>query len=69
IRAKRRHKELISRGETATYADILAGIGDRDKRDMERPVAPLIPAEDAIRIDTGKYSIDQMVEQAITFIV
>jgi cytidylate kinase len=69
IRAKRRHKELISRGETATYADILDGIGDRDKRDMERPVAPLIPAEDAIMIDTGKYTIDQMVEQAIAYIV
>ncbi len=36
---------------------------------MERPVAPLIAAEDAILIDTGKYTIDQMVEQAITFIV
>jgi cytidylate kinase len=69
IRAQRRHKELISRGETATYADILAGIADRDRRDMNRPVAPLKPAEDAIRINTGKYAIDQMVEQAMTYIV
>jgi cytidylate kinase len=69
IRAQRRHKELIFRGETATYADILAGIADRDKRDMNRPVAPLKPAEDAIRINTGKYAIDQMVEQAMTYIV
>jgi len=69
IRAQRRHKELISRGETATYADILAGIAARDNRDMNRPVAPLKPAEDAIRINTGKYAIDQMVEQAMTYIV
>mgnify|MGYP001595331497 FL=1 len=69
IRAQRRHKELISHGETATYADILAGIAARDNRDMNRPVAPLKPAEDAIRINTGKYAIDQMVEQAMTYIV
>jgi cytidylate kinase len=36
---------------------------------MNRPVAPLKPAEDAIRINTGKYAIDQMVEQAMTYIV
>lgn len=69
IRADRRYQELISRGESAKYADIKAGLAARDDRDMRRPIAPLKPAQDAIMINTGLMSIDQMVKQAITYIV
>lgn len=69
IRADRRYQELISRGESAKYADIRAGLAARDDRDKSRPIAPLKPAIDAIMVNTGHMSIDQMVKQAITYIV
>jgi CMP/dCMP kinase len=51
-RARRRHRELLSRGEAAAYEAILADIQRRDERDMTRSAAPLKPAEDAVILDT-----------------
>ena len=51
-RARRRHAELVGRGEPAELAAILADIRRRDARDMNRPVAPLRPAADAVVLDT-----------------
>ena len=65
IRAERRYKELLLAGETAIYADVLAAIKERDHRDMTREVAPLRPADDAIHIDTGTFTVDEMVERAV----
>lgn len=52
VRASRRAEELRSRGEQAIYAAVLAGLKARDERDSGRSEAPLLPAEDAIRLDT-----------------
>jgi len=51
-RARRRHSELIARGEPADYTLILDDIRRRDARDMTRSAAPLKPAEDAVILDT-----------------
>jgi cytidylate kinase len=51
-RARRRHRELLARGEAADYEAILADIRRRDERDMTRSAAPLKPAADAVVLDT-----------------
>lgn len=53
IRAERRHKELIALGESVNIAQILREIQIRDDRDQNRSVAPLVPAHDAVSIDTS----------------
>lgn len=67
-RARRRCKELQAKGETVTLAAILRDIQERDHRDMNRPVAPLKPADDASIIDSTNMSIDA-VFQAILQLV
>ncbi len=59
-RASRRVKQLQGMGLDAKISDILANIQARDKRDMERTVAPLKPAEDAYVIDSSTLSIDEV---------
>ncbi len=53
VRAERRHRELLARGEQSIYMVALAEMNERDRRDSTRAVAPLRPAEDAILIDTS----------------
>lgn len=58
VRAERRWKELHARGEPVTLAQVEAEIAARDRRDAERPVAPLRPAPDAHLLDTTALSIE-----------
>lgn len=51
-RAERRHRELVTRGETIDFRSVLEEISERDRRDSERAWAPLRQAEDAVVIDT-----------------
>ncbi|MEG1153687.1 MAG: (d)CMP kinase [Ruthenibacterium sp.] len=51
-RARRRHAELVQRGETASYETVLADVKQRDYNDTHRAIAPLKAAADAITIDT-----------------
>jgi CMP/dCMP kinase len=51
-RARRRHRELLNRGEPAEYQTILDDIRRRDERDMSRSTAPLKAAADAMTLDT-----------------
>ncbi len=64
-RAKRRYKQLIGKGIDAILPDLLRDLKERDKRDTERVISPLKPAEDAIVIDTTDLSIDQVVNQVL----
>lgn len=64
IRAHRRYKELINRGEHVLYENILSDVYKRDERDAQRQEAPLLPAKDAFIIDTSTFSPDQVFEQA-----
>jgi len=59
-RARRRHREILERGEEADYKEVLAAMRRRDKIDSEREAAPLRPADDAIIIDTTKLNIAQV---------
>ncbi|MEM7407133.1 MAG: (d)CMP kinase [Pseudomonadota bacterium] len=62
-RARRRHKQLIDKGVGASLADLSAEIEERDRRDRERQVAPLRPAQDAVFIDTTGVPVDEVIRQ------
>ncbi len=62
-RARRRWKELMERGIEEDFEKILESIKIRDEQDSGRDIAPLIPAEDAIIIDTTNLSIEDVVER------
>ena len=65
VRARRRFEELRAKGEPAIYARVLADIETRDKRDANRGVAALKPADDAIEIDTSDLDADRVFEKAL----
>ena len=56
-RAQRRYKELIDKGEDVSLRALAKQVRDRDARDMNREVSPLIAADDAVTIDTSKMSV------------
>ena len=61
-RARRRHKQLKEKGFDVNLADLSVEITERDARDSQRAVSPLIPANDAMVIDTTDLSIQDVVE-------
>jgi CMP/dCMP kinase len=65
-RALRRYNQLKGRGISVTLGDLIEELRERDKRDQERVVAPLKPAEDAICIDTDHLTIEQVVEKILS---
>jgi CMP/dCMP kinase len=56
-RARRRHAELVQRGQHRPYREVLAEMRRRDKIDSERAIAPLHPAVDAVIIDTTRLGV------------
>jgi len=58
VRAKRRTDELIAKGQKADFATILKEIQQRDYQDMNRPIAPLKQAKDAVLLDTSQLDIE-----------
>ncbi|MDE2319341.1 MAG: (d)CMP kinase [Rhodospirillales bacterium] len=58
-RAKRRQAEFIAKGEHIPLADVIADVAARDEADRRRTASPLIPAEDAILIDTTTLNADE----------
>lgn len=62
IRGERRLNQLKERGINANLRGLICDIEERDARDMQRKNAPLVPADDAMIIDTGKLSIDEVVD-------
>lgn len=67
-RAKRRVKQLQEKGFNANFDKILAEIKERDFRDRNRDVAPLIPAKTALVLDSTHLSIDDVINQALDYI-
>ncbi|MGN5764019.1 MULTISPECIES: (d)CMP kinase [Acinetobacter] len=67
-RAARRVKQLQGMGLDAKISDILSNIQARDKRDMERTVAPLKPAEGAYVIDSSTIGIDEVFQLMVDYI-
>ncbi|WP_394177622.1 (d)CMP kinase [Yoonia maritima] len=67
-RAERRFKELTGKGMDITLDQVLADVKERDARDRSRETAPLIPADDAVLIDTSDMTIEQAVARAIEIV-
>lgn len=65
VRAERRHKELLNRGEDSIYSRVLRDLKERDARDSGRRVAPLIAADDAIVLDTSEMDADAAFAEAL----
>ncbi len=67
VRAQRRFLEYEQKGKLdgRSFEDILAEIIERDDRDMNRPVAPLRPAEGAVIVDTSELGIDEVVAKVL----
>ena len=59
VRAERRHKELLDKGEPSIYSRVLQALKDRDARDIKRSAAPLVAAPDAISVDTTAMDPDE----------
>lgn len=62
-RARRRHQELLARGDNASLDTVLSELQKRDEMDMNRAVSPLRPADDAVVIDTEGVSLEQVVDR------
>ena len=67
IRAKRRLDELLAKGQTANFDDVKNETIIRDERDMNRKESPLVRTPDAVYIDTGFKSIDEVVAEIVSF--
>ncbi len=67
-RAKRRYKQLKGQGIDGNLCDLIEDLRLRDERDMNRAVAPLRPATDAIIIDTTEYSINDVSSRVMKWV-
>jgi cytidylate kinase len=61
VRAARRQHELTERGQSVTLEQVLADQVERDRRDASRPIAPMVPAPDAIVVDSSTMTLDQVI--------
>lgn len=65
VRAERRHKQLMAKGVDVSVTRLFRELAERDRRDRERAVAPLKPAEDAVVVDTTGLDVDAAVAQVL----
>jgi cytidylate kinase len=68
IRAQRRHKQLIDMGISANIAQLQAEIAERDDRDSNREESPLVPAIDALVVDSSLLDLDQVTKLMLSHI-
>jgi cytidylate kinase len=62
-RARRRQREMAARGEVHSWAEILHAQEERDRRDAQRDLAPMVPAPDAVVLDSTHLTLEQVVER------
>src|SRR5262249_37251582 len=62
-RARRRQREMVARGEGFSWDEVLRAQEERDRRDTVRDLAPMVPAADAIIVDTTQLSLDEVVDR------
>lgn len=65
VRARRRYDELVGKGETPVYEDVLRDVNDRDYRDTHREESPLRQADDAIVVDNSNLTREEQMEKII----
>lgn len=68
IRAERRYKELVEKGIETTYEEVLSDMLKRDENDRNRAVAPAVPADDAVMLDSSYLNIEQTIAEIIRII-
>ncbi len=66
-RAERRYKQLINKGVGANMRALLKSIQERDERDQNRSVAPLVPAIDSLVVDSSLLTIDEVFSQVFDY--
>ena len=66
-RAQRRFIQLQEKGFDANIQSLLSEINERDERDRNRKVAPLVPADDALMVDSTGMSIDEVLAKVIDY--
>ena len=62
-RARRRHRELLARGQQISLLEVRQAQESRDRRDADRRIAPMVPANDAIILDSTHFTLEQIVER------
>lgn len=67
-RAERRYQELLERGQQARFDQVLQEVVERDRRDMEREIAPLRRAEDAVLADTTGLNLEESFQLLLSLI-
>jgi cytidylate kinase len=67
IRAERRYKQLIEKGMNANLRALSRDLEERDARDANRPVAPLVPAPDSQVLDSSALSVEAVVERIVAW--
>lgn len=67
-RAQRRYEEMLEKGQKVDYNKVLSDLVTRDYQDSHRAVAPLVPAENAVIVDTTGNTLEQSVAQLISII-
>ena len=65
VRAERRYRELLEKGQEADLETIRKELEERDWRDMHREIAPLRQAEDAVRIDSSQMTVEEVKEAVL----
>ena len=66
IRAERRYNQLKNKGLDVNFRALLANLEERDARDKARAVSPLVPAEDALIIDSTNLSIEEVLAKVLS---
>ena len=67
-RARRRHREEIDRGQSATLEAVLEAQSRRDDADRTRPVGAMLPADDAVVLETDGMSPEQVIDRLIALL-
>ena len=62
-RARRRHREMLARGERVSWEEVLRAQQARDQRDAARDIGPMVPAPDALPLDSTRLSPEQVVDR------
>ncbi|MBQ9228356.1 MAG: (d)CMP kinase [Eubacterium sp.] len=67
-RAERRYKELLEKGESVMYEDVLADVNQRDYQDSHREIAPLKPSKESVLLDTSELDLKASIQAVIDII-
>jgi cytidylate kinase len=68
VRAARRYRERLGRGEAVSRGEVETELRKRDDQDTKRALAPLVPAEDSVRIDTTHLTVEEVVERMLEIV-